>query len=147
MMEEKWMAEAIRMAAACREDVPVGAVIVKDGKVIASARNEREENNAPFAHAEMLAMQRACEVLQVRRLHGCTMYVTLEPCPMCAGAMMMAELEACVFGAWDARQGCCGSVYHLPQDSAFYHRVRCIGGVMEAECSAMLTAFFQSRRI
>ncbi len=146
-MEEKWMAEALEMAAACRGDVPVGAVIVKDGKVIAAAHNEREENNAPFAHAEMLAMQRACEVLQVRRLHGCTMYVTLEPCPMCAGAMMMAELEACVFGAWDARQGCCGSVYHLPQDSAFYHRVRCIGGVMEAECSALLTAFFRSKRI
>ena len=106
------------------QDVPVGAVVVKDGQVIAAAHNMREAEKDPFAHAEMLAMRQACRVLGDRRLKGCTLYVTLEPCPMCAGAMVMAELDACVFGAYDPRQGCCGSVYDLPHDPAFFHRVR-----------------------
>ena len=142
---EEYMRLALEEAAADPDEVPVGAVVVYQGRVIARAHNERKEN-APFAHAEMLAMERACRALGTRRLHGCTLYVTLEPCPMCAGALIMAEMDGCVFGASDPRQGCCGSVYTLPQDPAFYLRVRCAGGVMEQQCAALLQAFFSARR-
>ena len=142
---EEFMEEALREAAADENEVPVGAVVVYQGRVIARAHNEREANH-PFAHAEMLAMERACQALGNRRLHGCTLYVTLEPCPMCAGALMMAELDGCVFGAYDPRQGCCGSVYTLPQDPAFFHRVSCVGGVLEEQCGALLRRFFVERR-
>ncbi len=142
---EEFMEEALREAAADENEVPVGAVVVYQGRVIARAHNEREANH-PFAHAEMLAMERACQALGNRRLHGCTLYVTLEPCPMCAGALMMAELDGCVFGAYDPRQGCCGSVYTLPQDPAFFHRVSCVGGVLEEQCGALLRRFFEERR-
>lgn len=142
---ERFMQLALLEARRDPDEVPVGALIVKDGKIIARAHNERQEEK-PFAHAEMLAMERACQALGSRRLHGCVLYVTLEPCPMCAGGMIMAELDACVFGAYDARQGCCGSVYTLPEDPAFFHRVRCIGGVMETECARLLRDFFESRR-
>ena len=145
-MREKMMRLALAEAAQSGADVPVGAVVVKDGRVIAAAHNGREAAQGPFAHAEMLAMQRACEVLGQRRLHGCTLYVTLEPCPMCAGALVMAEVDACVFGAYDPRQGCCGSVYDLPHDPAFFHRVPCVGGVLEAECAALLRDFFRDKR-
>lgn len=142
---ERFMQLALLEARRDPDEVPVGALIVKDGRIIARAHNERQ-GEKPFAHAEMLAMEQACRVLGSRRLHGCVLYVTLEPCPMCAGGMLMAELDACVFGAYDARQGCCGSVYTLPEDPAFFHRVRCIGGVMETECARLLRDFFESRR-
>ena len=142
---EEFMEEALREAAADENEVPVGAVVVYQGRVIARAHNEREAGQ-PFAHAEMLAMERACQALGNRRLHGCTLYVTLEPCPMCAGALIMAEADACVFGAYDPRQGCCGSVYTLPQDPAFYHRVQCAGGVLEEQCGALLRRFFAEKR-
>ena len=146
MQAEQWMREALAQAEAAEDEVPVGAVIVKDGRVIARAHNERGES-APFAHAEMLAMERACRALGTRRLHGCTLYVTLEPCPLCAGGLILAEMDACVFGAYDPRQGCCGSVYTLPQDPAFYHRVQCAGGVLEEECAAPLREFFEKKRL
>ena len=139
------MQEALREAVKSPVEVPVGAIVVKDGKIIARAHNEREGGH-PFAHAEMLAMERACEALGERRLHGCTLYVTWEPCPMCAGGMVMAELEACCFGAYDSRQGCCGSVYTLPEDPAFFHRVKCTGGILEEECRQLLVDFFKQRR-
>ena len=142
---EVFMHEAIQEARKDSEEVPVGAVIVKDGKIIARAHNERE-NGHPFAHAEMLAMERACKVLGERRLHGCELYVTLEPCPMCAGSMIMAQIDACWFGVYDERQGCCGSVYALPEDPAFFHRVRCTGGILEQECKELLQEFFCCRR-
>ena len=145
-MREKMMRAALLEAAKSGADVPVGAVVALEGQVIAAAHNEREAGNDPFAHAEMLAMRRACEKLGSRRLRDCTLYVTLEPCPMCAGAMVMAELGECVFGAYDPRQGCCGSVYDLPHDPAFYHRVPCLGGVLEDDCAAQLRAFFQEKR-
>ena len=145
-MHEAWMRQALDEARKSGSDVPVGAVIVYQGEIIARAHNERETGDYPFAHAEMLCMQRACEALHTRRLSGCTMYVTLEPCPMCAGAMVMAQLERCVFGAYDEKQGCCGSVYDLPHDPAFYHRTECLGGVMEKECAALLKAFFTEKR-
>ena len=145
-MHEQFMRLALAQAAQSGSDVPVGAVIVRDGQVIASAHNEREAQDSPLAHAEMLALERACRALHTRRLSGCTLYVTLEPCPMCAGAMVMAQLDDCVFGAYDARQGCCGSVYDLPHDPAFFHRVPCVGGVLEDECARLLRAFFEKRR-
>ena len=145
-MREEMMRAALLEAAKSGADVPVGAVVALEGQVIAAAHNEREAGNDPFAHAEMLAMRRACEKLGSRRLRDCTLYVTLEPCPMCAGAMVMAELGECVFGAYDPRQGCCGSVYDLPHDPAFYHRVPCLGGVLEDECAAQLRAFRQKKR-
>ena len=145
LKEEAWMQIALEEAAKDENEVPVGAVVVSGNQVIARAHNEREADK-PFAHAEMLAMERACQALHTRRLHGCTLYVTLEPCPMCAGALMMAEMDRCVFGAYDSRQGCCGSVYTLPEDPAFFHRVSCVGGVLEQECSAPLRRFFKNRR-
>ena len=133
--------------AAFREgEVPVGAVVAKDGRPVARAHNLREQTGDPTAHAELLAIREAARVLGARRLTGCTLYVTLEPCPMCAGAMVMAQLDGCVFGAYDARQGCCGSVYDLPHDPAFFHRVPCAGGVLENECARLLRAFFEKRR-
>ena len=142
---EEMMQLALEQAVMDANEVPVGAVIEKDGQVIALAHNEREKGSC-FAHAEVLAMERACKVLGTRRLSGCTMYVTLEPCPMCAGAMVMAGLEKCVFGAYDEKQGCCGSVYLLTEDPAFYHRVETVGGVMEAQCRQVLQDFFVNKR-
>ncbi len=139
------MQRALVKAAEAENEVPVGALIVKDGEVIAEARNERE-TGGPSDHAEMLAIARAAEKLGTRHLHGCSLYVTLEPCPMCAGAAVMAELDRVVFGAWDEKQGCCGSVYCLPQDPAFYHRAEVIGGVMEKECAALIRSFFARKR-
>ena len=145
MEQEKMMRVAIAEARLSGADVPVGAVVVKDGRIIARAHNERETGK-PFAHAEMLAMERACEALGTRRLSGCTLFVTLEPCPLCAGGLILAGVEACVFGAFDEKQGCCGSVYCLPEDPCFSHRVQCFGGVMEKECQTLLKDFFIARR-
>ena len=146
MVDEEWMRLALEEAGKSGKDVPVGAVVVLDGQVIAAARNRREADRDPFAHAEMLAMRDACRRLGSRRLAGCTLYVTLEPCPMCAGALVMAGIDRCVFGAYDPRQGCCGSVYDLPHDPAFFHRTECLGGVLEEECAVPLRAFFSEKR-
>lgn len=145
MHAQEMMRLALEEAVRDENEVPVGAVIEKDGQIIAVAHNEREKGSC-FAHAEVLAMERACKQLGTRRLSGCTMYVTLEPCPMCAGAMVMAGLERCVFGAFDEKQGCCGSVYLLTEDPAFYHRVKTTGGVLENECRQILQHFFQEKR-
>lgn len=145
-MHEEMMRLALDEARRVRDDVPVGAVVVLDGAVVASARNAREGLGLPTAHAEILAIERAARALGRRRLTGCTLYVTLEPCPMCAGAIVMSGLEACVFGAFDAQYGCCGSRYHLPMDAAFHHQVPCIGGVLETECRALIDGFFKARR-
>jgi tRNA(adenine34) deaminase len=134
-----------RLAKASGE-VPVGAVIVHDGQVIAACRNMRENTLDPTAHAEMLALREAARVLSARRLSGCTLYVTLEPCPMCAGAIVMAQVDACFFAAFDARQGCCGSVYDIPRDPAFSHSTRIVGGILMEEAQALLQEFFSTRR-
>lgn len=144
--EEAMMRLALDEARLAGNEVPIGALVEKDGQVIALAHNCRESAAAPFAHAEMLAMEAACTALNTRRLSGCTLYVTLEPCPMCAGAMIMAGLERCVFGAFDSLYGCCGSLYALPQDSHFSHRVQIIGGVLEEEAASLLRAFFAAHR-
>jgi len=146
MGHDAWMRLALEEAAQAGDDVPVGAVVVREGEVIASAHNRREKDNAPFAHAELLAMEQAARALGTRRLTGCTLYVTLEPCPMCAGALVMAGIDRCVFGAFDRQYGCCGSVYALPLDYHFAHRVEVIGGVLEEEAGALLDAFFARQR-
>lgn len=148
MEDLKFMAAALELArqSAREGEVPVGCVIVRRGEIVGSGRNRREAGKSALAHAEIEAIAQANAALGGWRLWECTLYVTLEPCPMCAGAMVMAQLDGCVFGAYDARQGCCGSVYDLPHDPAFFHRVPCAGGVLENECARLLRAFFERRR-
>ncbi len=142
------MREALKEAQLAYDEgeIPVGAVVAKDGQIVARAHNLRENLLDPTAHAELLCIREAARVLGTRRLSGCTLYVTLEPCPMCAGAMVMACLDACYFGAADERQGCCESVYALPADPAFYHRLPCVGGLLSNEAAALLRRFFAQRR-
>lgn len=138
------LAEAQKAAAA--GEIPVGAVLVKEGKVIAAAHNTREATHDPTAHAELLCLREAARALGDWRLRGCTLYVTLEPCPMCAGAMVMSQLSQCVYGAADEKQGCCGSVYDLPGDAALSGVTRWQSGVMAEECGGMMRDFFAGRR-
>ena len=142
------MREALKLAreAQMAGEVPVGAVVVCKEKIIACARNERETSGDPTAHAEVLALRRAAEALGTRRLEGCTLYVTLEPCPMCAGAIVMAGIDAVFFGAYDPRCGCAGSLYDLPEAASFGRVIPCSGGLLEAECRLALNAFFDLRR-
>lgn len=148
MKHEDAMRVAIREAneALAHGDIPVGAVVVCDGEIIACAHNQREELCDPTAHAEVLAMRRAAMKLGRRRLHGCRLYVTLEPCPMCAGAIVMSEPDEVVFGAYDRAAGCAGSVYSLPEDPVFMHAVACTGGLLEKECTDIISGFFEKRR-
>ena len=144
---EVFMREALAIATEDENEVPVGALIVKDGEIIARAHNQREgETQTPLGHAELIVLHEAAKKLGTRRLTGCTLFVTLEPCPMCAGAMVMAGLTACVFGAFDEKQGCCGSVYDLTQEKNFFHHVRCVGGVLETEAKKQLQDFFSKKR-
>ena len=132
--------------AADEGEIPVGAVLVKDGEIIARARNRRENDHDPTAHAEILCMRQAAKALGDWRLRGCTLYVTLEPCPMCAGAMVMSQLSGCVYGAADEKQGCCGSVYDLPGDPALAGQTKWQSGVMAEECGEIMRSFFIGRR-
>ena len=132
--------------AAAEGEIPVGAVLVKDSEVIARAHNRRENDHDPTAHAEVLCMRQAARVLGDWRLRDCTLYVTLEPCPMCAGAMVMSQLSRCVYGAADDKQGCCGSVYDLPGDPALSSQTQWQSGVMAEECGELMRSFFSRRR-
>ena len=132
--------------AAAEHEIPVGAVVVKDGEVIARAHNRRENDHDPTAHAELIALREAARLLGDWRLRGCTLYVTLEPCPMCAGAMVMSQLSQCVYGAADEKQGCCGSVYDLPGDPALAGQTKWQSGVLAEECGEMMRTFFAGRR-
>ena len=145
---EEWMRLALKEAKMAFDagEVPVGAVLVKDGEVVCRAHNRRESLHDPTAHAELLCLREGARLLGDWRLRECTLYVTLEPCPMCAGAMVMSQLGQCVFGAADPRQGCCGSVYDLPGDAALGGSTRWQSGVLAEECAALMTAFFQRRR-
>jgi len=145
---DKWMEQALMLAreAAQAGEVPVGAVLVRGEEMVCQARNRREKLHDPTAHAEMLCLREGARLLGDWRLRECTLYVTLEPCPMCAGAMVMSQLGQCVFGAADERQGCCGSVYDLPGDSALHGVTRWQGGVMAAECQALLKEFFSNKQ-
>ena len=143
-----FMDEALAEAeAAAREgEMPVGCVIVHGGRIIARAHNACERLRDATAHAEMLAIRRAASVMGDWRLSGSTLYVTLEPCPMCAGAIVQSRVARVVFGAPDPRQGCAGSVYRIPEDPAFNHFCPCDGGVRAEECARLLDAFFQRMR-
>lgn len=146
--DEKMMRAAIRQAevAARKGEVPVGAVVARDGVILARAHNLREGKKDPTAHAELLALQRAARKLGGWRLTGCTLYVTLEPCPMCAGAAINARIARIVYGAPDPKAGCCHSLYALPGDTRFNHRCQMQSGCMEEACRALLQSFFQDRR-
>ena len=142
-----FMKEALALAeqAAALGEVPVGAVVVKDGKIIASGFNRRETGPSATAHAELSAIEEACRVLQRWRLSDCTLYVTLEPCPMCAGAIINARLKRVVYGAKDEKAGACGSVVDL-FEMGFNHRPVLKSGVLAEECGALLSRFFQALR-
>ena len=142
------MAKALcqAQAAARKGEVPVGAVVVREGSIVARAYNLRETRRDPAAHAELIALQRAAKKLGGWRLMDCTVYVTLEPCPMCAGAMINARVARVVFGAFDPKAGCCGTLYQLIQDGRFNHTCPVTGGVLEAECAGILKEFFARKR-
>lgn len=143
-----WMRRALDEAlqAPSHGDVPVGAVVVRDGTVLAARHNERELTGDPTAHAELLALRDAAATLGSWRLAGCTLVVTLEPCPMCAGAAWASRLDRVVYGAADLRAGAIGSLYHLGADPRLNHEVDTIAGVLAEECAAPLTRFFEERR-
>lgn len=145
--DEKYMQEALVLArkAAQMGEVPVGAVVVRHGEVIGMAGNRRECDRRATAHAELLAIEQACEKLGSWRLSDCTLYVTLEPCPMCAGAIVNARVGRVVFGCKDARAGAMGSVLNLPS-YPLNHRPQCTYGVFETECRTILQDFFAARR-
>lgn len=127
-------------------EVPIGAVIIRDGHVIARAHNQREQLRDPTAHAEMIAITQAAQALQSWRLEGCTLYVTLEPCPMCAGAILLARIPTVVYGAIDPKAGAVQTLFHLLNDSRLNHRVETIAGVMAEPCARILSQFFQDQR-
>jgi len=132
--------------AAGRNEIPVGAVVMRDGSVIAAAHNETEQRHDPTAHAELLVIQRATSALATDRLTDATLYVTLEPCAQCAGAIVLAKVGRLVFGAYDDKAGMCGSVGDIVRHPRLNHQVEVQGGVLETECAALLLDFFQQRR-
>jgi tRNA(adenine34) deaminase len=146
--DEQFMRLALREAVAAGEhgDVPVGAVVVRDGEVVGTGRNERELRGDPTAHAEMLALRAAALTVGGWRLPGAVIYVTLEPCPMCAGAIQQARIARTVFGAPDQKLGAAGSVLNILGDPRLLHRVEVQGGVLAAESLAVLQRFFDERR-
>ena len=133
-------------AALAEEEVPVGAVIVHEDRIIASAHNQREQLRDPTAHAEMIAITQAAETLGSWRLDGCTLYVTLEPCPMCAGAILQARIPTVVYGATDPKGGAVHTLYQLLSDPRLNHRVQTVGGVLLGPCGEILSRFFQAQR-
>jgi tRNA(adenine34) deaminase len=147
-IEEKLMAEALRLAqhAADAGEVPVGAVIVHGGQVIARAHNQVETLHDATAHAEMIAITQAAEALENWRLEGAEIYVTLEPCPMCAGALVNSRLSRIVYGADDPIAGACGSVFNIVNEKRLNHRIPVVKGVLGERCSEILRSFFRSRR-
>lgn len=148
MFDTIYMQQAISQAhnAWALGEVPVGAVVVKDGQIVATGFNQPIGTHDPTAHAEIMALRAAAEILGNYRLPGCELYVTLEPCAMCAGAMMHARLSRVVFGAADPKTGVCGSVVNLFEQEKLNHHTDIIGGVMAEECGALLKEFFAERR-
>lgn len=146
--DEVYMREAIRQAkkAGALEEVPIGCVIVFDGKIIARGYNRRTIDKNVLAHAEITAIRKACRKIGDWRLEECTMYVTLEPCPMCAGAIVQARIPRVVIGCMNPKAGCAGSVLDLLHEDRFNHQVETRAGVMEDACSQMLSAFFKQLR-
>src|SRR5437879_5867076 len=148
IMDESWMAEALAEArrAADEGEVPIGSVVVFDGRIVGRGRNARERLNDPTAHAEILALQEAARSLGRWRLTGATIYATLEPCPMCAGALVNARVDRLVYAVPDPKAGAAGTLFDVPRDPRLNHRVEVASGVMAAECGELLSSFFRSRR-
>ena len=146
--DEYYMRLALARARRAEEldEVPVGAVVVRDGRVIASGYNLRESRQDATLHAEMIAIRRACRKLGSFRLEDCTLYVTLEPCPMCAGAVVNARIPRLVYGASDPKAGCCETLYTLCTDPRFNHRAEVRGGVLAEECGEILRSYFRKKR-
>jgi tRNA(adenine34) deaminase len=142
------MQAALRLAraASVREEVPIGAVIIAEGEILGEAHNETEQRHDPTAHAELLALHRALSKAGQDRLPFATLYVTLEPCAQCAGAMVLAKVGRVVFGAYDSRVGMAGSVYDLLRHPRMNHRPEVVGGLMAEDCADLLKRFFQSKR-
>jgi len=147
-MDERFMYEAIKEAnkARAQDEVPIGAVIVYKNEIIASGHNLRETSQIALLHAELIAIKAANEVIGSWRLEDCTLYVTLEPCQMCAGAIIQSRIKRVVFGAFDPKAGCAGSLMNLLQDERFNHQVEITHRVLADECSQLLTTFFQELR-
>jgi tRNA(adenine34) deaminase len=140
---ELWMRRALEVASKTEEDVPVGALVLdEDGRELAAARNRREAGADPTAHAEILALREAAAARNQWRLTGCTLVVTLEPCTMCAGALVLARVDTLVFGAWEPKTGAVGSLWDVVRDRRLNHRPEVYAGVLEAECSALMRGFF-----
>jgi tRNA(adenine34) deaminase len=148
MTDEVFMQLALEQAreAATADEAPVGAVIVREGIVLAAARNEREALRDPTAHAEMIAITQAAAALDSWRLDGCTLYVTLEPCPMCAGAIVQARIPRVVYGAADPKAGAARSLFRLLDDQRLNHRAELVEGVLAEPCGRILTEFFRRKR-
>ncbi|HEY4306565.1 MAG TPA: tRNA adenosine(34) deaminase TadA [Gemmatimonadaceae bacterium] len=146
--DDEWMGEAIAEARSASHagEVPVGAVVVRDGEIIARASNRTIRDQDPTAHAEALVIRDVAAQMESWRIDGCTLYVTLEPCAMCAGAIVLARLDRVVFGAWDPKAGMAGSVADLLRHTKLNHRPEVQAGVREAECGELLTKFFRARR-
>ena len=143
----QWMRRALDVAVSAAPDVPVGAVVYDpDGAELAVGRNERELTGDPTAHAEIVAMRRAAAALGGWRLDGCTLVVTVEPCTMCAGALVLARVATLVFGAWEPKTGAVGSLWDVVRDRRLTHRPEVYAGVLEAECAALLRDFFLGQR-
>ena len=142
------MREAIRQAKAAsdKDEVPVGAVIVHDRKIIARAHNQIETLKDPTAHAEMIAITQATNFLHLKWLQDCTLYVTIEPCSMCAGALVLARIKRICFGATEPKTGACGSVVNIANHKSLNHRIDVNGGILADECSAMVSDFFKKKR-
>lgn len=146
--QEKFMRLALeqaKKAAAC-DEVPIGAVLVQDGLVVATGFNLREKQHNAIAHAEILVIEEACRKLQKWRLSSCELYVTLEPCLMCAGALVQSRIKAVYFGALDPKGGALGSLYRVHEDTRLNHRFEVKGGILEEDCGAILKNFFQKKR-
>ncbi|MCQ6561690.1 tRNA adenosine(34) deaminase TadA [Paenibacillus mendelii] len=146
--DEAWMREAIEeaMKAEAIGEVPIGAVIVKDGQIIGRGHNLRETTHDPTAHAEMIAIREASRHLDAWRLLDCTLYVTLEPCPMCAGALVQGRIHKVVYGTADPKAGCAGTLMNLLHEPRFNHETELISGILQEECAALLTNFFRKLR-
>lgn len=147
-MPEKFMKEALKEAKKAyeKDEVPVGAVIVKDGKIIARAHNLKETKLDTTCHAEILAIKKASRKLNCWRLENCEMYVTLEPCSMCAGALIQSRIKKVYIGTMDYKTGACGSVFNLLEDYTFNHKVKCETGILSKECEKILQDFFKELR-
>ena len=147
-IDKKYMKLALQEAqkAAQKEEIPIGAVIVKNDQVIGRGHNLKEKNTDPILHAEIIAIRQAADFMSSWRLEDCTIYVTLEPCSMCAGALIQARIDKLVFGAFDPKGGACGSLYNLVQDDRFNHQIEVKSGVLADESSKLLKEFFAQLR-